>query len=191
MIFPKVILDADICLKLGAHTSYDFLENLLPAISDKIYMHKVVLDEIKYPHEIKVKITKMVADGKIEVLDESQLGKVDKILYLGALENLKKVMVDPRDLRESKNLGEASSLAMAKILKIPYFCTDEKNLQNIVDKNLNQGTEYDISCVRIIDIIKKIRNNEIEGFNRKKAKGLWTTAGYPKEIFDEKLWPLD
>ena len=68
------------------------------------------------------------------------------------------------------------------------FATDEKNLQPIIDKQLNTGMD-DITCIRIVDIITKAKDGEIE-LPRKIAKALWLVAGKKKEVFDNKIWPV-
>ena len=95
-------------------------------------------------------------------------------------------MVDPT--RSNKNKGEMCSLAYAKATGIPVFATDEKDLQPIIDKQLNTGMD-DITCIRIVDIILKAKEGEIT-VPRKIAKALWVVAGKRKEIFDNEIWPV-
>ncbi len=90
---------------------------------------------------------------------------------------------------QNKNKGEACSLAYAKATGIPYFATDEKDLQPIIDKRLNTGTD-DITCLRIIDIIQMARKGEID-IKRKICKVLWVIAGKDKDLFNKKAWPKD
>lgn len=101
---------------------------------------------------------------------------------------LANVMINPE--RPKKNRGETCSLAMAKTKGIPYFATDEKELQPIIDKILNTGID-DIFCVRIEDVIHRIKSGEIEGFKRKEAKVLWRLAGKSTDIFDNEIWPVE
>jgi len=61
---------------------------------------------------------------------------------------------------------------MAKTLNIPYFASDEANIQPIIDKHLNVGTEYDIEVVRVEHIVKWIKENKDCGIGRKTAKAL-------------------
>jgi len=49
MKFKQMILDADICIKIGGNSKYRYLEIIFPAIAEKIYMHKAVYDEIMIP----------------------------------------------------------------------------------------------------------------------------------------------
>lgn len=48
MKFKNIIIDADICIKIGGSPKYRFLEILFPMIADKIYMHKTVYDKSAY-----------------------------------------------------------------------------------------------------------------------------------------------
>ena len=68
------------------------------------------------------------------------------------------------------------------------FATDEKNLQPIIDSQLNTGID-DITCIRIIDIIEKAHSGEVE-ISRKICKALWVVAGKRKEVFEQKIWPV-
>ena len=79
-------------------------------------------------------------------------------------------------------------MAMAKTMSIPVFFTDERNLQPIIDNTLNTGLD-DIVCIRIIDVIEKIKLGEIGGFSRKQAKVMWAISGKEKRIFDSVVWP--
>lgn len=38
-MIDKIIIDADLCIKLGGHMRYAFLYDILPLVADKIYMH--------------------------------------------------------------------------------------------------------------------------------------------------------
>ena len=110
----------------------------------------------------------------------------DRAVYDAAYKNLAKVMINPN--KPNKNKGEACSLAYAKATGIPVFATDEKDLQPIIDKQLNTGID-DITCIRIVDIIIKARDGEVD-VPRKVAKALWIIAGKNKDIFDTEIWPV-
>lgn len=106
--------------------------------------------------------------------------------YDAAYKNLEKVMINPK--KPNKNKGEACSLAYAKATGIPVFATDEMDLQPIIDKQLNTGID-DIICIRIVDIIIKARDGEVN-VPRKVAKALWLIAGKNKDTFDTEIWPV-
>ena len=112
---------------------------------------------------------------------------IDKMIVDAAYRKLERVMIDPH--RPNKNKGEVCSLAYAKVKSIPVFATDEMNLQPIVDSQLNTGID-DITCIRIVDIIVKAHNGEIE-IPRKICKALWLVAGKKKESFDIEIWPVE
>lgn len=59
----------------------------------------------------------------------------------------------------------------------------------IIDRVLNTGID-DIACVRIEDVVRKIKNSELN-FTRKEAKVLWRLAGKKTEIFDNSIWPIN
>ncbi len=183
----EIIVDADFCIKVGASPKYRYLEKVLTELADKIYIHKIVYDEIMVPVCAKEQIDSLKKKGLLEIVDESCLSPLEKAVYRGVYQSLANVMVNPKKPR--KNQGETCSLALAKTKAIPYFATDEKNLQPIIDRLLNTGME-DIVCIRIEDVIEKIKNGEVRGFKRKEAKVLWRLAGKDTEIFDKHIWPV-
>lgn len=38
-MIDKMIVDADLCVKLGGSEKYRYLYNILPLVAEKIYMH--------------------------------------------------------------------------------------------------------------------------------------------------------
>jgi predicted nucleic acid-binding protein len=187
MKFDKIILDADICIKIGSSEKYRYIETLFPSIADKIYMHKVVYNEIMIPVCAKEQIDTLIHKGMIELIDQKQLDKANRKIYNATYKSLSSVMINAN--RPTKNAGEVSSLAMAKTMSIAYFGTDERDLQVIIDEKLNSGIN-NIYCVRIIDIIEMIRDGKLDGFTRKNAKILWRLSGKSKVLFDEEIWPI-
>lgn len=186
-MWEKVIVDADFCIKIGASQKYLYLEKLLTKVAKKVYIHEVVYMEVQYPECAKAQINKLVEQGKMEILHEKDLNDTERNMYKGIYNILGKVMLNPK--KPHKNNGEVSSLAMAKVKGIPYFATDERNLQVIVDKLLNTGID-DIYCIRIEDIIQRIKSKEIVGFTRKEVKLIWVLAGKNKDQFDNEIWVI-
>ncbi|MFA5528266.1 MAG: hypothetical protein WC996_06575 [Peptostreptococcales bacterium] len=187
MKLRKIIIDADICIKIGSSSKYRFVEILLPSITEKIYMHKVVYEEIMIPASAKEQVDSLIQKGILELIDVEQLSGIERRIYDATFKSLASIMINPN--RPKKNLGEVSSLAMAKTKSIIYFGTDEKDLQIIIDKKLNNGID-NIYCIRIIDIILMIRDGKLEGLKRKEAKALWRLSGKSAEWFDRDIWPL-
>lgn len=93
---------------------------------------------------------------------------LDKMIIDAAYRSLERVMIDPN--RPNKNKGETCLLVYAKAKRTLVFATDEMNLQSIIDLQLNIGMD-DITCIRIVDIIEKAHNSEIE-ISRKVCKAL-------------------
>lgn len=87
-----------------------------------------------------------------------------------------------------KNWGEVLSLSMAKVLSIPYFMSDERELQGIIDSYLSTSSSNDIKVIRVKDLIAWIKDNPECGLNRKMAKVLWVGTGKNKKEFDEFIW---
>ena len=187
MKLEKIIVDADFCIKIGASAKYRYLERVLPALADKAYIHKIAYDEIMIPICAKEQIDCLIKQSLLEVIDESSLTSLEKSIYQGIYQSLSKVMMNPTQPR--KNQGETCSLAMAKTKSITYFVTDEKNLQPIIDRVLNTGID-NIVCIRIVDVIRRIKSGELEGFIRKEAKAMWRMSGKDASVFDKSIWPI-
>ena len=185
-MIEKMIVDADLCIKLGGSNKYRYLHDILPLVAKKIYMHTHAHGEVMMPPSAVNQLRELVSEGKVELVNENNLEKKDRVIYDAAYKNLEKVMIDPR--RPNKNKGEACSLAYAKATGIPVFATDEMNLQPIIDLQLNTGID-DVTCIRIVDIIEKAHSGEVE-ISRKVCKALWVVAGKKKEVFDQKIWPV-
>ena len=82
MKYEKVILDTDICIKIGNYEKVKFLEMLIPKIVEKAYMHKYVYEnELLTPKNAKVQIDNLIKCGTIEILDEDKLDKLEKLIY--------------------------------------------------------------------------------------------------------------
>lgn len=181
-----MIIDADICIKLGGSDKYRYLYDILPLVSKTIYMHTHAHGEVMMPPSAVRQLCELVADGKVELVNESGLDSWERIVFDAAYRNLERVMINPN--RPNKNKGEAASLAYAKAKSIPVFATDEMNLQPIIDSQLNTGID-DITCLRIVDIIEKAHSGEFD-IPRKVCKALWIVAGKKKEVFDSDIWPI-
>lgn len=186
-MLDKMIIDADLCIKLGGSNKYQYLYDVLPLVSKSIYMHTYAFGEVMMPLSAVSQLRDLISEGKVELVNESDLNSQDRAAFDAAYRNLEKVMVDPR--RPNKNKGEVCSLAYAKAKSIPVFATDEMNLQSIIDSQLNTGID-DIICIRIVDIIEKAHNGEID-IPRKVCKALWLVAGKKKGTFDNDIWPIE
>lgn len=149
-------------------------------------MHTHAYGEVMMPPSAVKQLKALIDEGKVGLVNESNLDNRDRAVYDASYKNLEKVMINPK--LPNKNKGEACSLAYAKATGIPIFATDEMNLQPIIDSQLNTGID-DITCLRIVDIVKKAKNGEIN-VPRKVCKALWVIAGKSKEIFDNKVWPV-
>jgi hypothetical protein len=182
----KIIIDADLCIKLGGSSKYNYLYDVLPLVANEIYMHTHAHGEVRMPSSAVSQLRDLVSEGKVVLVNESGLDNQGRAIYDASYHNLAKVMFNPA--KPNKNKGEMCSLAYAKATGIPVFATDEKELQPIIDKQLNTGID-DITCIRIVDIVTKAKNGEI-AIPRKVAKALWIVAGKKKEIFDNEIWSV-
>jgi len=184
----RLIVDADVCIKLGQSEKYCFLQQILPALSAKVFIHQTVYDEILISASVKKQLNALISRGFLEIIDSDNLSTEEKTIYDATYSLLSAVMMNPHKPRQ--NHGEVCSLAIAKALSVPVFFTDERDLQPIIDAIMNSGID-DIKCMRIVDVINKIKFGEIEGFNRKQAKAMWVLSGKKKEVFDSDVWSKD
>lgn len=183
----RIIIDADLCIKLGNSEKYPFLREVLPLLAKDICIHACAYDEVKMPHCAVEQLLWLVENGKVKVVNETGLCPADRAVYEMSYCRLAAVMISHD--KPNKNRGEACSLAYAKATGIMIFATDERNLQPIISSRLNIGIN-DIHCLRIIDIIGMAYNGDID-IQRKTAKALWIIAGKKKEDFDKSVWPLE
>lgn len=160
---------------------------LFPLLAEKIYIHQIVYDEIMMSQNVKNQINLLISEQKMFIVKETCLNKTEQQVYNQTWNLLAQRMMNPKQPR--KNRGEVASLSFAKTKSIPIFATDEMDLQPIIDAILNTGID-DIKCLRIIDIIKQIKNNEFPTLKRKDARLIWLIARKKKEIFDNEIWPL-
>ena len=186
-MIDKMIIDADLCIKLGGSSKYRYLYDILPLVSDKIYMHTHAYGEVMMPSSAVEQLKSLIEEGRVALVNENELVPTERMVYDATFRKLEQVMADPR--RPNKNMGETSSLAYAKAKGIPVFATDEMNLQPIIDSQLNTGMD-DIICIRIVDIIMKAHDGEIS-IPRKVCKALWLVAGKKKDVFDRTIWPIN
>lgn len=187
MHYREIIVDADLCNKLGASTKYPYLQILFPLLADSVVIHRVVYDEIMQSQSAKDQIHRLIAEGLMSIVDETGLSETECLLYESTWQLLARRMMNPKQPR--KNRGEVCSLAFAKTKAIPIFATDEMNLQPIIDGVLNAGMD-NISCLRIIHIVEQIKAGEFPLLGRKEAKQIWVIAGKQKSIFDAEIWPV-
>lgn len=185
-MYERIIVDADICIKLGCSERYPFLKEVLPLLAHKIYMHSHAFGEVLMPESASRQLEDLISQNKVIVVNETELDPRERCIYDMAYNQLADVMIDPR--RPNKNKGEVCSLAYAKVKAIPIFATDEWDLQPIIDSQLNTGLN-DIRCLRIVDIIYHAKNGDIY-LPRKKAKAIWVISGKNKTDFDRLIWPL-
>ena len=184
MKLEQIIIDADICIKLGGNAKYRFLEIVVPALANRAYIHETVYDEIKMPASAIEQVNTLVETGDLEKISEEELDHTEKNNYKAIYSSLASVMMNPDT--PNKNAGEVSSLAIAKVKGITYFGTDERDLQPIIDRKLNTGLK-DIRCIRIIDIVKMFKDHDIVGLKRKEVKALWKLSGKSPKLFDEEI----
>lgn len=187
MHYREIIVDADLCNKLGASTKYPYLRILFPLLADSIVIHRVVYDEIMQSQSTKEQINGLIDEGLMSIVDKNVLSDVERQLYDSTWQLLASRMMNPKEPR--KNKGEVSSLAFAKTRSIPIFATDEMDLQPIIDKVLNAGMDK-ISCLRVIHIVEQIKAGDFPSLGRREAKQIWIIAGKQKTVFDTDIWPI-
>lgn len=115
----KIIIDADLCIKLGGSNKYTYLYDVLPLISEKINMHTHAYGEVMMPTSAVKQLKDLISEGKVILVNESGLESKVRATYDAAYNNLEKVMLDPT--RPNKNKGEMCSLAYAKAMLLQLF----------------------------------------------------------------------
>lgn len=82
MQINELILDADICMKLGRFEKPPFLEMALPKLTKKAYIHKYVYeDEILTPKSAKGQLDKLISAGVVQVLNEDNLSPDERKVF--------------------------------------------------------------------------------------------------------------
>ena len=82
-MIEKMIVDADLCIKLGGSDKYRFLYDVLPMVAKKIYMHTHAHSEVMMPSSAVSQLKALVSEGKVELVNESELDAKDIYTKLG------------------------------------------------------------------------------------------------------------
>jgi predicted nucleic acid-binding protein len=188
VIFQEIIVDTDICLKIGKVEHQNFLELLVPFLAEKIYIHRYVYEEIVWPQEVKDQIHRLISKGTLLMIDQHALDPIESILYRQSVAKLEAIMIHPKF--PLRHRGEIHSLAMAKARSIPIFATDEQKLQPKVDRILNTGIGgFNIQCVGIPEILKNFATKDQIDLSRDDAKAIWLSSGRNELSFNQVIWP--
>lgn len=190
MQFKKIILDADIYIKLnGFERVQNTLYRVVSQITEKAYIHQYVNEE-----EILTKrdqLQKLISEGIVEVLNPDIVlaEAATKSVYTETKQTLFKELLGeevPKNKR-GKHFGEVHSLAIAKALSIPVFMSDEGNLQPIVNRLLNTGID-DITVFRLKNILLWMKENTECGFNKNDAKAILFGTTDRQYLESNKVW---
>lgn len=77
-MIDKIIIDADLCIKLGGHKKYTFLYDILPLVADKIYMHTHAHGEVLMPSPAVQQLSKLISENKVVlIIIKARDGEVD------------------------------------------------------------------------------------------------------------------
>ena len=76
-----MIIDADVCIKIGASLKYRYVEMLFPVIAEKIYIHKAIYDEIMMPACAKEQVDTLIPKSILELINEEQLSDIERNIY--------------------------------------------------------------------------------------------------------------
>ena len=101
-MFEKIIIDTDICIKLGSSGKYPFLQQLIPHLSMMSYIHQCVYDEIMMTASIKEQLRNLIASGVLEVVDSNSLTSSEIVVYNALYNKLSRVMMNPDNPRKTK-----------------------------------------------------------------------------------------
>lgn len=78
-MIEKMIVDADLCIKLGGSSKYKYLYDILPLVSKRIYMHTQAHSEVMMPAASVSQLRALVSEGEVNISR-----KVAKTLWLVA-----------------------------------------------------------------------------------------------------------
>jgi hypothetical protein len=186
--FDKIIVDADVCIKLGKISSRNYIELVLPLLSDNLYIHQHVYNEIHWPQHATTQVNTLLKDGRILVVNDRLWDPLERALYTETVKRLSRIMVHPK--RPTHHQGEIHSLAAAKTMGITIFFSDEKSLQVKVDRLLNTGIEENgIRCLSLRESICLFAKDELCGLTRSEAREIWAGCQLDIVEFDQGIWP--
>lgn len=77
----KIIIDADLCIKLGGSDKHRFLYDILPLVAKEIYMHTHAHSEVMMPPSAVRQLKDLIAEGKIVLVNESGLDSQNRAVY--------------------------------------------------------------------------------------------------------------
>lgn len=197
-IWEKAILDADFAIKLEKVQKFKAIEKYIPQLVNKLYIHRYVYNnEILMPKRTKAQIDKLIEDGNAVIVGAEvlQIDAHKSMIYQQTIQHLEKV--DPETKANGKNWGEIVSVAYAFASGIPFILSDERELQDLLDDELNSGTDKDIHVIRLKDFIVGMKE---KGLSRKEAYAIWcfahlderdkTKLERAKLVFQKDIWPL-
>ena len=124
-------MDADFAIKIGRFENQKIIEDVIPLLVKKVYIHKHVYDnEILIPQLVKKQINTLVAGNRAFIVDREFIQQMDPeklVIYDATIALLKD---NPGgSVEKQKNWGEIVSLAFAKAMSITIFLSDESDLQ--------------------------------------------------------------
>ncbi|OXS56542.1 hypothetical protein B1A99_19630 [Cohnella sp. CIP 111063] len=197
-IWEEAILDTDFALKLEKVKKFNAIEKYIPLLVKKLYIHRYVYEnEILMPKRTKDQIDKLVESDRAVIVDAESLhyDAYKSLIYQQTIQHLEKV--DPETRENGKNWGETVSVAFAFASGIPFILSDERELQELLNKELNSGTDKDILVIRLRDFIEAMKER---GLSRKEAYAMWCFAHQDerdkakmeraKSVFQNDIWCL-
>ena len=81
MHYGEIIVDADLCNKLGDSAKYPYLRIVFPLLADMVYIHRIVYDEIMMSAQVKEQIHSLISEGLMRIVDESDLDTTESMVY--------------------------------------------------------------------------------------------------------------
>ncbi len=64
-MLQRMIVDADICIKMGGSEKYHFLEQIIPLLADEVYMHRHAFNEVMMPSSATSQLGSLVEQKKM------------------------------------------------------------------------------------------------------------------------------
>lgn len=197
-IWEEAMLDADFALKLEKIQRFNAIEKYIPLLVKKLYIHRYVYEnEILMPKRTKDQIAKLIELDKAFIVDANSLrhDTYQSLIYIQTIQQLEKM--DPETRINGKNWGETVTIAFAFAKGIPFILSDERELQELINHQLNSGTCTDITVIRLRRFVEGMKER---GLSRKEAYAIWCFAhsderdkaklDKAKRAFQNDIWRL-
>lgn len=151
----KVFVDTNILLHADMY-QHDTIFDWIDALYEEVYIHQMVLDEILSASARK-KVSQYIDDGRWKLFnpdDEHCLSDDLYAIYECYVHQIKqafrkldqKKVEQGRHLKGTNDLGEIHCLAAALLLSATIICSNDADIQEVIDDNELEVSSEDEQC---------------------------------------------